>query len=219
MKRTVKKFLKSVKYDVTFKSAEDFLKTLGYCVVFFGTRAGDAEIAKHRLEYMAESESAFTYCGQCKIVFIKSSLHLNDKLLLLLHEIGHILFGHLEKNKHLTRDDVKAEMEADTFAYSVLNYKKPLKLPIVISAALIAVLLLTPLAFYSRTQQAVKVGAENNINKTADVPDTSLDNTVYVTATGHKYHRANCFFLKNGSIPISREEAEKNYTPCLICNP
>ncbi len=44
--------------------------------------------------------------------------------------------------------------------------------------------------------------------------------TVYITRTGHKYHRVGCRYLSHSSIPISLREAEANgYAPCSICNP
>jgi Tfp pilus assembly protein FimT len=44
------------------------------------------------------------------------------------------------------------------------------------------------------------------------------DCTVYVTKTGHKYHRAGCQYLKSSAIKMSRSEAIKNgYTPCKRC--
>ncbi|MBV4450634.1 thermonuclease family protein [Clostridium tyrobutyricum] len=44
--------------------------------------------------------------------------------------------------------------------------------------------------------------------------------TVYVTKTGHKYHRAGCKYLARSQIPISLGEAEsEGYTPCSICDP
>ena len=224
MKRTVKKFLKSVKYNVTFKNAETYLTTLGYSIVFFGTASGDAEIEKHGLQYMTD-EKAFTYCGQSKLVFIDASLHANDKLLVLLHEIGHILFGHLGKNKHLTRDDVKAEIEADAFAYGVLNHKKPLLKPLLITVCAVTLLGLTLFSAYNKTEVPLNNTAEN-INETAETffQDESIETSssyeiVYITKTGNKFHRSSCSSLHNSSIPLPRDEAEENYTPCKICNP
>jgi methylphosphotriester-DNA--protein-cysteine methyltransferase len=44
------------------------------------------------------------------------------------------------------------------------------------------------------------------------------DCTVYVTSTGHKYHRAWCQYLKSNAIKLSRSEAIKGgYTPCKRC--
>lgn len=44
--------------------------------------------------------------------------------------------------------------------------------------------------------------------------------TVYVTKTGKKYHRAGCRSLRKGRIPTTLEAAaEKGYEPCRICSP
>lgn len=46
----------------------------------------------------------------------------------------------------------------------------------------------------------------------------NLLETVYVTKTGSKYHRAGCHYLKS-CIPISLKEAAQRYSPCSVCNP
>ena len=44
------------------------------------------------------------------------------------------------------------------------------------------------------------------------------DCTVYVTKTGHKYHRAGCQYLKSSAVKMSRSEAIKGgYMPCKKC--
>lgn len=46
------------------------------------------------------------------------------------------------------------------------------------------------------------------------------DDTVYITKTGTKYHRAGCSYLAKSSIPISRKDAEaRGYAPCKVCKP
>lgn len=42
---------------------------------------------------------------------------------------------------------------------------------------------------------------------------------VYITNTGTKYHRDGCRYLSKSKIPISLEEARKNYEPCSVCKP
>lgn len=50
-------------------------------------------------------------------------------------------------------------------------------------------------------------------------PEAGSD-TVYITSSGSKYHRAGCRHLSKSMIPISRAEAEaKGYTPCSVCKP
>lgn len=43
--------------------------------------------------------------------------------------------------------------------------------------------------------------------------------TVFITRTGSKYHRAGCRYLSKSMIPIALEEAVKSYGPCSVCNP
>lgn len=44
---------------------------------------------------------------------------------------------------------------------------------------------------------------------------------VFVTKTGKKYHRRNCYYLKESKIAITRKDATEKYkyTPCSKCNP
>ena len=43
--------------------------------------------------------------------------------------------------------------------------------------------------------------------------------TVYVTKTGAKYHRAGCVSLRSSSIPMPLSEAAGKYGACKICKP
>lgn len=46
------------------------------------------------------------------------------------------------------------------------------------------------------------------------------DITVYITKTGHKYHRAGCRYLSRSEIAITLSQAKaEGYTPCSVCNP
>lgn len=43
---------------------------------------------------------------------------------------------------------------------------------------------------------------------------------VYITRTGHKYHRAGCRYLRQSKIAISLNNAiNAGYTPCSVCRP
>ncbi|WKV08158.1 ComEC/Rec2 family competence protein [Thermoanaerobacterium sp. CMT5567-10] len=54
-------------------------------------------------------------------------------------------------------------------------------------------------------------------------PSGSIGNdnvTVYITATGKKYHRDGCRYLSKSKIPISLSQAKaEGYTPCSVCDP
>jgi hypothetical protein len=44
------------------------------------------------------------------------------------------------------------------------------------------------------------------------------DCTVYVTRTGHRYHREGCRYLSHGAVAMTREEAlKRGLTPCHVC--
>jgi micrococcal nuclease len=53
------------------------------------------------------------------------------------------------------------------------------------------------------------------------VPATQeQDETVYITKTGAKYHRASCNYLRKSAIPISKKDAvARGYGPCSKCRP
>lgn len=51
-------------------------------------------------------------------------------------------------------------------------------------------------------------------------PQKQQTETVYITRTGAKYHRAGCQYLRKSSIPISKTDAtSRGYSPCSRCNP
>ena len=43
--------------------------------------------------------------------------------------------------------------------------------------------------------------------------------TVYVTRTGHKYHRDGRRYLRYSRYPTALAEARKRYGPCSVCRP
>lgn len=57
----------------------------------------------------------------------------------------------------------------------------------------------------------------NGLASTLDAPEEK-EETVYVTKSGTKYHRAGCRYLKSSTaMPLS--QAASQYSPCSVCNP
>lgn len=56
-------------------------------------------------------------------------------------------------------------------------------------------------------------------SKTDTIKKQEIDNIVYVTSTGKKYHTASCSYLKGGGIPKKLSEVKDTYSPCSRCNP
>lgn len=51
-------------------------------------------------------------------------------------------------------------------------------------------------------------------------PAASGETIVYVTKSGKKYHRQDCYHLRKSSIPLSLKEAvRRGYEPCSHCKP
>jgi len=48
--------------------------------------------------------------------------------------------------------------------------------------------------------------------------DATETQTVYVTRTGTKYHRAGCRYLAKSQIPLALAEAAARYSPCSVCS-
>lgn len=56
--------------------------------------------------------------------------------------------------------------------------------------------------------------------KTNSSPQVTYDYTVYITATGSKYHRWGCQYLKESCYYLLRSDAiSRGYAPCSVCNP
>lgn len=54
----------------------------------------------------------------------------------------------------------------------------------------------------------------------ASTAPESASETVHITRTGEKYHRAGCRYLARSDIPIARSDAvARGYTPCSVCRP
>lgn len=57
-------------------------------------------------------------------------------------------------------------------------------------------------------------------NTNVTYSDYSVEDTVYVTDTGTKYHKSGCQHLRKSKNAISKEKAiRQGYTACSKCNP
>lgn len=58
----------------------------------------------------------------------------------------------------------------------------------------------------------------SSTNRTTQSSNTNIGETVYITKTGSKYHRAGCRYLRKSQIEISLSEAKnEGYTACSVC--
>ena len=58
----------------------------------------------------------------------------------------------------------------------------------------------------------------SSTNRTTQSSNNYVGETVYITRTGEKYHRAGCRYLRKSQIEISLSEAKnEGYTACSVC--
>lgn len=91
----------------------------------------------------------------------------------------------------------------------------------------VAVLTVCLVVFAAAWPSATRTGPAgpfgNMVPWSAFVPKTSAkwqSLQVYITRTGHKYHRAGCRYLSKSCIPLMLVQADRmGYEPCSVCNP
>ncbi len=203
-----RKYGKSVfGYDDLADAAED----LGYTLVGFNNVSNDGDVAllSEALgiqEYIARSRG-FTYAdGKRRLIFVHEGLSDDEKKIVLAHEIGHVVCGHLGRG-NVIGNDVKEENEANEFSHYLLSpsaadrgaagigrHKK-------LFAALVAVLV-----------AAVAVLAVLLITNRAP--------SYYATTSGNKYHAKDCSMIAGNTnvIELTEEQvASGKYEPCALC--
>lgn len=211
--KTAIRFIKNINGNKTFEAITEYLKTKGCAVNFFIESERELLADKHELASHIVKKDAFTVLEDDIIyIYILSEASPEDKLYLLLHEVGHIELKHLSTNA-LTCNIRLHDIEADAFAYTVLNPPKSNKLPVITAVVLTAIL-----SFTSGVYSAPKaITAQVVPSAVETVSETEY---VYITRTGEKYHRKSCIHVKGKECTkLLIEEVQKNYEPCSVCNP
>lgn len=217
VKSAVKKFSKNVK-KIDFVNVENFAEKLGFAVIFFNTSEGDLVLLKCNYSEEDKKYKAFTHIGTAKIIFINNDVENESKLYLLLHEIGHILLGHIGNGQSKARNSILIDVETDAFVNEALHYKKfnywwVLYTVIVLFLGFFIGNVITNNIMFPKTD----IKPTNTLN---DVISDNQNDTVYITPAGTKFHRIDCRYTKDKDCTaVSRAEAMQKYTPCKICKP
>ena len=78
----------------------------------------------------------------------------------------------------------------------------------------------TPAPVTAPAIQTVQPATQTKTVDPAPAPQTNTqEQTVYITRTGAKYHRAGCRYLRQSCIPINLSDAKQSYDPCSVCDP
>ena len=187
------------------------LKDQGYQVISYRPEGNDEAtetlLQALSLEDFARSTRGFTYAdSEVRLVFVHADLSEEEKLLILLHEQGHILCGHL-KAAAILGQDILQEFEANEFVHHLLTpsparrfcrWAKRRKKPLLIGTGLVVAACAAIAAWFIFT------GSK----------------TYYITSTGFKYHEKDCHFLKNKENvqEITWDDLkDSDYAPCEFC--
>ena len=215
----------------------------------FETQSTTAKLLKSCgcYEY-AQSHSSFIYVKPDeneKIVFIREGLTEEDQLELLFHEEGHIWYDHPFYDGFTDNTSIQQEIQAQKFL-SHLRWTKFYfylsLIAIILSASLLLLRPLNTAEVADEEPQAVLQTAAYTIPKEDPIPADLLiaeasaeptiepatepeaeptGATVYITPSGKRYHRPDCYHIEGHStISISKTEAENfSKTPCKTCKP
>ena len=125
-KKLACKFRKEYKINkLTASALSEILTKQGYTVVNFNSLYNEPDVAELintlNLSDFVKERKGFTYAdSNHRIVFVNEDLSEQEKLLVLLHEEGHIYCGHLTEKSIIGRDVIQ-EYEANEFVHYMLN--------------------------------------------------------------------------------------------------
>lgn len=213
--KQVKKFIKEFNIStetLTIKRLEEIISSQGYKIYTFGNdeKKVNQALKKLHLEEVSKNKNAFTYSSNdIKAVFINKSVTSQERLNLLLHEEIHIFLGHL--------NNTTLEDEEEVLKFSI-ELKRQLRLNNLTALLSIFTIVVVVIVILMTTNTTNKKNAIEPI--TTHIETTVTEEQVYITKNGGKYHKKNCYTIKNHEvIEISKEQAEQLYKPCKICYP
>lgn len=123
IKKLAKAIIKKLNNDLSPENIISYLNSLGCTVAFTSTKEGKVLLTGLELDEPMSKYNALTYYNNSiKIVFVDDTIAKQDMLCSLLHEMAHIVLGHMEGHPS-TRDKRQNEMEAEALVYLILNHK------------------------------------------------------------------------------------------------
>lgn len=202
MKISTIKFLREYnlfKERITYVKLKDIIKSQGFIIKEFRDAS---ELTDETLRDYAAHYNCFAFIGSDKkMVFINAALSERDKLVLLLHEEGHIYNEHFTGITgviHLT--NTQFEKTANDFCTATLKYSgklSSLAFYIMVGAFVCSVSALTLMRPDTNISNTIIV---KNIENETQAPAHSEEytQTVYYTSGGEVYHLSKeCRYLSN----------------------
>lgn len=208
--------------DCDLSSIKKATEAQGYTLVEFNHISNDKSVQvlidSLGLSEYASHSKGFTYTDQnYRIVFIHEDLNQEERTKVLAHENGHIFLNHFSSYQTIGKD-VLEEYEANEFAHYLLNntpatnisnhFKRHKALYIVALTTIIVV---------SAIAGIISLSVKNNSSG-----EKSYKGDYYLTATGNKYHKSDCIYIKNkdNTKKLTEEQYKSgDFEACGICLP
>ena len=218
IKKLAKIFISKHKLgSVDYIALKNTVSNMGYTIIEFNSifNEKDVETVIQNLDLSEKAlkSRGFTYVSpEYRLIFINEDLSDYEKLIILSHEVGHIVCEHFS-NAYIIGNDVKEEYEANEFSHYLLEQnglgkmRKTIKAhrKVYIASFVILALIIGSLITYLAIQ---------NRNAYKD--------NLFITSTGGCYHKKECIFVKNKNNvkKLTKEDFDGGiYSPCDICLP
>lgn len=218
IKKLAKKFRKKYRLaSVDYRALKKAAVNMGYTVIEFNSICNEEDVEtvvqNLNLSENLQKSRGFTYVSaEYRLIFINEDLSDEEKMIVLSHELGHVVCEHF-LTAPIIGNDVKAEFEANEFSHYLLKSRGFTKVKNVMAVhrrALIASVLMLCLVVGSLT--AYFIIRDRNLY---------MDN-LYVTSTGERYHKKDCIYVKDKTNVkrLTKEDFDKDiYSPCNVCLP
>ena len=193
----------------TVSDLEKALQAQGFSLVTYSRVSNGREVTTlltslHLFDYAAR-QSAFTYQDpHLRIVFMQENLSQQEQMILLSHELGHILCRHMEQTRISgPGSGVLQEQEANEFASILLRYNRrcrPRRTALWIGGGLAAAAALVVLVLC-----LLPAGSGQR---------------VYLTESGRCYHKQDCQYVigKDNTTSVTVQQAKAaGYDACSWC--
>ena len=209
-------FLKDHKIKkVSFMSIKQILMKQGYNVIEYSSIYNDGDVSEIitalKLDEYIKSSKGFTYADSShRLVFLNEDLSEGEKMLVLLHEEGHISCEHFNEYPVIGRDVIQ-EYEANEFVHYILTPSIKQRLNLLWDKHRV-VCITTVIMIFLILLSAIVIPII--------IQENSYYNNYYVNETGSKYHTADCLYVKDKTSihRLTKEEFESGlYTPCDKC--
>lgn len=176
--------------SISYNEMEEIINQLGFKIRKYDSMSGSSMqlLDKLKLRDYALTKNCFAYsCGNLKLVFIKDFISANNGATLLLHEIGHIVMGHIS-DTGLVDENIQCEEDANEFAFTVkaqLARNKSIRKVKTAIASVFAVALSATIFFtgYKLLMPVNNASSDSGITDSSSLPEISQnDNTSSETA-------------------------------------